>query len=539
MKTSQSTRWPVAAFWCLCLAAAAQAQVAPGFRLYGPFNGTDTYLVDTNGVIVHTWPAESLPAASVYLLDDGSLLRTTRTSGGPVIGGVGGGVTRMALDGTVVWKFAYDGPQHWAHHDVEPMPNGNILMIAWQNKTVADALAAGRAPALIQGSVMRPDSIIEVQPTGPNTGSIVWQWNLWDHLIQDFNPGVANYGTVAAHPELVDINYPPVPSEFGDWNHMNSVKYDPVHDRIMLSARGQNEIWVIDHSTTTAQAAGHAGGLWGKGGDLLYRYGNPECYRAGGRGDRVFFGQHAARFIPPGYPGAGNMTVFNNSPPGSTSTVWEFTPPMDGAGNFILAPGAAFGPAAPVWTWSDPLVHSAVMSSAERLPNGNTLICSALQARVLEVTPGGQIVWSSATGDNTAIFHAHYVERTLWSQPATVSVAAGGLVHFVPILGTPHAGHAYGLLASASGTTPGFGFGNVTIPLNYDFITAFMIENANSFPLIESVGVLDLQGRGAATLIVPPGAAVPATLHFACIVIDPAGPALVGSTTPVPLTFVP
>jgi hypothetical protein len=166
-------------------------------------------------------------------------------------------------------------------------------------------------------------------------------------------------------------------------------------------------------------------------------------------------------------------------------------------------------------------------------------VCSALQAKVLEVTPGGQIVWSSANGDNTAIFHAHYVERTLWSQPATISAATGGLVNFVPILGTPHAGHAYGLLASASGTTPGFAFGSVTIPLNYDFITAFTIENANLSPFFDSVGLLDPQGRGTATLVVPPGVAVPATLHFACIVIDPAGPALVGATNPVLLTFVP
>jgi hypothetical protein len=37
-------------------------------------------------------------------------------------------------------------------------------------------------------------------------------------------------------------------------------------------------LWVIDHQTTTAQAASHTGGRYNKGGDLLYRWGNPQTY---------------------------------------------------------------------------------------------------------------------------------------------------------------------------------------------------------------------------------------------------------------------
>jgi uncharacterized membrane protein YeiB len=527
------------ALLALAVAQATSAQVAPGFRLYGPYNGTDTYLVDPNGVTVHTWPSVHLPGAAVYLRDDGDLLRTIRTPGGPSIGGTGGGVVQMALDGTVLWEFHYDGPQHWSHHDIEPMPNGNVLMIAWENYSVGQAIAAGRDPALIQGNVMRVDTVIEVQPTGPTTGTIVWKWNLWDHLVQNFDPSKANYGSVAAHPELVSINYPKVASEFGDWNHMNSVKYDPVHDRILLSARGQNEIWVIDHSTTTAQAAGHTGGTWGKGGDLLYRYGNPECYAAGGPGDRVFFGQHSARFIPPGYPGAGNITVFNNNPPAGTSTVWELVPPMDAAGNFVLTPGSAYGPSAPVWTYSDPGFDSMFMSSAQRLPNGNTLICSALQARVFEVTPAGQTVWSSTLGTGTAIFHAHYAERTLWTEPKTVDASTGGLVTFTPILGTAHAGDGYLLLASASGTMPGIPIGGVTLPLNFDGLMVYTFANANAAPLAQSAGVLDAHGRATASLLLPPGLAAPGAVHFACAIVEPAVLTLVAATNAVPISVVP
>jgi hypothetical protein len=60
------------------------------------------------------------------------------------------------------------------------------------------------------------------------------------------------------------------------WNHMNSIDYNPTFDQIAMSVRGNSEVWIIDHSTTTAQAKGHTGGKYGKGGDLLYRYGNPE-----------------------------------------------------------------------------------------------------------------------------------------------------------------------------------------------------------------------------------------------------------------------
>jgi Arylsulfotransferase (ASST) len=539
MNTHQLARALAIVVSLLSIPVVAEAQVSPGFRLFGPINGTDTHLVDTNGAIVHTWGSAQLPAASVYLLEDGSLLRTIKTPGGPTIGGTGGGVTRLALDGTVQWEFHYDGPMHWAHHDVEPMPNGNVLMIAWQNKTIGDAIQAGRDPALIQGSFMRVDSVIEVQPTGPNTGTIVWQWDLWDHLIQDFDPTQANFGVVAAHPELVDINYPRIAGEFEDWNHMNSVKYDPMFDRIIVSAREQDEIWVIDHSTTTAQAAGHSGGVWGKGGDLLYRYGNPEAYKTGTPADRVFFAQHCARVVPPGYPGAGNFTVFNNDPPGSTSSVWEFTPPMDASGNFILAPGSAYGPSTPVWTYSSPGFDSQVMSSAERLPNGNTLICSALQARVFEVTPAGVVVWSKTLGPGVAIFQAHYVERTLWSSAPVLSAATGGVVAFDAIFGTPHAGHVYALLASMSGTSPGIGIGAVNLPLNYDVLTTYSIDYANAGPLTQSFGVLNGNGRSKPSLTVPPNLGATGTAHFACLIVDPVLLAVVATGNPVALSLVP
>lgn len=138
---------------------------------------------------------------------------------------------------------------------------------------------------------MLPDYVIEVEPTPPVGGNIVWEWHVWDHLIQEHDASKDNYGDPAAHPELVDVN-----GSGGKvaafWNHMNSIHYNPELDQIMMSVRGNSELWVIDHSTTTEEAAGHSGGRYGKGGDLLYRWGNPSTYGAGDRNDQQLFQRH-------------------------------------------------------------------------------------------------------------------------------------------------------------------------------------------------------------------------------------------------------
>ena len=165
--------------------------------------------------------------------------------------------------------------------------------------------------------------LIEVRPNQPATGQtyaeggeIVWQWHLWDHLVQDIDPSKANYGSVSGNPHLVDINYYLTGDGMGgvpaDWTHFNSVQYNPELDQIVVSPREFGELWVIDRSTTTAEAAGRTGGRAGRGGSLLYRWGNPAAYKSGTAADQRLFYQHDPQWIRPGLPGAGNMLVFNN-----------------------------------------------------------------------------------------------------------------------------------------------------------------------------------------------------------------------------------
>jgi hypothetical protein len=379
--------------------ASAQGGGAPseGLTLFHPVLSTTTYLIDISGSIVHTWPGTFRAGSSVYLLEDQSLLRATRGQPGP--SGGPAGIELVAWDGTLLWRYLDPSPIVQRHHDIEILPNRNVLTIAYQIMTAADAIQAGRNPATIAGSSWTPDSILEIQTTGPASGDVVWEWHVMDHVIQDFDPTKDNFGVIADHPEMIDINFPPTLVTGGDWNHTNAIDYNAELDQIIISPRNQSELWVIDHSTTTEEAAGHTGGSSGYGGDLLYRWGNPQAYGAGTVADQRLFGQHNTQWIDEGAPGASNILVFNNGldrPAGPFSSVEEIVPPVDAQGNYTLMPGAAYGPASPTWTYQAPNptdFYSHIISGAQRLPNGNTLIDSGTQEWFFEVTPTGDIVW--------------------------------------------------------------------------------------------------------------------------------------------------
>ena len=373
-----------------------------GYTLFSSLPVGETYLIDHNGDVVQSWHTGL--GLSAYLLEDGSVIHTARIVNNAkfIWGGGTGGVQHYDWDGTLIWEYIYsdlapDFAYH-LHHDLEVLPNGNVLMIAWERRSRAATIAAGRDPKVLQAE-LHSLRLIEVEPVGATGGNIVWEWNAFDHLIQDFDATKDNFGVVADNPKLIDLNFSDA-NQSGegepDWLHTNSVEYNPELDQILLSLRHFSEIWVIDHSTTTEEAASHSGGNSGNGGDLLYRWGNPEAYDAGDAGDQQLFVQHDARWIEPGLPGAGNILVFSNGPrpAGNISSVEEIVPPVDGLGNYALTPGQAYGPATSVWSYSDPgEFYSVLVSGAQRLPNGNTLITSGSPGMIFEVTQDGETVW--------------------------------------------------------------------------------------------------------------------------------------------------
>ena len=372
-----------------------------GYTLMAPMHYTKTYLINNQGRVVHTWSSAYEPGRTAYLLENGHLMRACMLKGGVSTGGgEGGRIEEYDWDGNLVWEFNYATTDYMAHHDFKVLPNGNVIMLVVEKRTYAEVIAAGFNPSLLDPEIssegyMLPDSVIEVQPTRPVGGTIVWQWRVWDHLIQDYSSTKANYGVVASHPELVNANGTgaKIP-QF--WNHMNSIGYNPDLDQISLSVRGNSELWVIDHQTTTAQAAGHTGGRYGKGGDLLYRWGNPLQYKIGTAASQMLLQQHDTEWIPAGRPGAGNILIYNNGIGRGYSTVDEIVPPVDAAGNYSRSSGTAFGPSTLYWTYRAPTpadFYSAEISGAQRLPNGNTLICEGVKGNLFEVTSAGEIVW--------------------------------------------------------------------------------------------------------------------------------------------------
>jgi hypothetical protein len=367
----------------ILLPAIATSQAFPGYTLYSKSDSKNTYLLDMSNSVVHSWSHATSGGYSCYLLSDGSLLRPALSTNSSLNGGAAAGkVQRVSWTGTTLWDYTYSSSTYRTHHDIEPMPNGNVLCIAWEVKTAALCVAAG----LDHSASLWPDHIIEVQPTGTTSGNIVWQWHAWDHLIQDYNASKANYGVVGDHPELLDINAGYVNS--GDWMHINGISYNPTLDQIVISSHNLNEIYVIDHSTTTAQAASHSGGNSGKGGDFLYRWGNPANYRQAGT--RIFDVVHCAWWVPAGLPGAGDIMAFNNRSTTGQSMIVQITPPS----GYSYTPNTAWGPASTSWSYTASGFFSTHLGGNQRLPNGNTLIAESTAGYLFEVNSAGVVQWS-------------------------------------------------------------------------------------------------------------------------------------------------
>ncbi|HWB11743.1 MAG TPA: aryl-sulfate sulfotransferase [Pirellulales bacterium] len=403
-----------------------------GYNLINP-GRKQTYLFDNEGRVVHTWTSEYSSGAAVYLLDNGHLFRpaeaTNRKPGfqGPA---ASGRFQEFDWDGNLVWDFEYHSDKRMPHHDAIKLPNGNALLICWERIDEEEAVARGRRPETVKDSHLQPDCLVEIKPTGATTGEIVWEWRSWDHLIQDRDRNRPNYGKVSDHPERFDVNYihgeedqalpksdaekkdadkdaaskgspnqPPAVRKNPDWMHVNAVAYNAELDQIALSSPHFHEIWIIDHGTTTEEARGHTGGRWGKGGDLLYRWGNPRAYRNGTGLDQRLFFQHNIQWIPKGVPGEGHLLVFNNGggrKPDEYSSVDEFIPPTDEEGNYIHPKRGPFGPEKALWSYTAPNptdFFSWFISGTQRLPNGNTLVNSGAVGVVFEVTPWNEVVW--------------------------------------------------------------------------------------------------------------------------------------------------
>lgn len=403
----------------------ANAQQWNGLTLVATQNSTTAKLVDTAGTLVKTYsPGTGSTGYSAYLEPGGTMVRSLKLTNSTFTGGGAcGAIQKVDYNNNVIWTYTVSSSTEYSHHDHCVLPNGNVLIIAYESRTQAQLSAAGGTNTALTS--IWPEKVIEVKPLTATTGTVVWEWHVWDHLVQNVNSSKANYQTsIVNHPELLNINY----KSTKDWLHMNGIDYNPMLDQIVVSSHNLNEWYVIDHSTTTAEAASHSGGNSGKGGDFLYRWGNPLAYQA--TGSAVLNVTHDAHWIPEGVSGAGDLAGYNNSgqtSPSQKSTIDRITPPRANY-NYTITTGNAFSPS----TYNSRLVCTAYnsnMGSSEQYPNGNQMVCLATSGTIYEVNSAGTTLWSYSTGGSTSQAHRYsqcYISNTAPAIP-TITLNASDL----------------------------------------------------------------------------------------------------------------
>ncbi|MGH8143863.1 MAG: aryl-sulfate sulfotransferase [Steroidobacteraceae bacterium] len=354
------------------------------FGAFNPPNGK-TYLIDMDGHVLHQWDKSGYPTR---MLDPARMQGAKGTigvqlqdvpagNGAGQIGLVPGvaGITRdltvgfIDWSGNVTWQWGNQAPGGAAlqHHDWDLLPNGDVLLLA--NKV-------GRLSGF-GNRLMLDDVIYEVT----RDGRIVWTWKASQHL--------AEFGFTAAQLKLLqrvsaqDYLHMNDMQVLGSnhWEHSGDQRF--AADNILISSRNANFIAIISRSS----------------GKIVWRIGPnftpwPQPYAAAGvnklpfKVDRLS-GQHDANMIGEGLPGAGNILVFDNEgeggyPPATMplingSRVLEINPVTDEV----------------VWQYTGrkDAFYSPFISSAQRLPNGNTLIDEGIDGRFFQVTRQGRIVW--------------------------------------------------------------------------------------------------------------------------------------------------
>lgn len=370
-----------------------------GYFLYSPFGTKKSFLVDKCGRKIREWNSDYTPGFSVRLTPDGKCIRAGAIDNSNFGAGVGGILERYDWDGNLEWKFVLSDSANSFHHDFQLMPNGHILAIVWESHSIADATDNGRDPANTKTNIWS-ERIVELAPKGTDSADIVWQWCAWDHMVQDFDASKANYGVVKNHRELFDINYTNGAANYGqDWFHMNGIDYNPVLDQILLTSHTLDEIYIIDHSTSTAQASGHSGGRSGKGGDILYRWGNPESYEMGSTGTHRLFHPHHANWITGTNINAGAILIYNNGlgrPVSQYTSADMIKPSVQPDGTYPFASGKPFSPDTQMVVFhaaNKTSFFSSVMGGVFCTGNNRYMVTDATGGSLMEVSNDTHVIW--------------------------------------------------------------------------------------------------------------------------------------------------
>jgi len=456
---------------------------------YSPsFRGGTMVMIDNYGNLVHYWhtnnvnhtlitgpgPVPQFTADGHFIAACDNRVNKNNSVTSPVALGAGDNDSIVELDwnsnlvystGDSLYAVNYS-----AHHDYRKMWNKALgeytyLALTMQAYGAADAVALGADPVYDTTNGYKsgwsPDGLVEMD----QDHNIVWRWSFADHVVQNYdatkvgafvdtfgypNPG-AVFGEATDFPGKLNINQlnDNKQGPCKDWNHCNSIDYNPTLGHVVINAKHWSELYVIDHDGTfvsTDDFEANRAAAQGTGGDFIYRFGNPHNYGQGthggyrDEGNHQIFGAHNIQWIGESagssyagfsafgeLPGEGNMLIFDNScwnPNGTASVVLEWNPFFDSTrtdtGDYVNPPEAGYQASGTLRGYSNQVVwkyeggtgfYSNYISGAQRLPNGNTIVCSGAVSHYFEVTPSGSVVWeyfkpnSDAVGGATFRIH--------------------------------------------------------------------------------------------------------------------------------------
>ena len=186
-----------------------------------------TFLINNCGQVINSWESDYLSGKSVYVLPNGDLLRGEEIQNEDVpIPGIGGRLAIYSWDNQLKWAHEFSSETITSHHDVYPLPNGNILVLIIEKMSAEAAITAGRDPSLLSDGFLYNEKILEIKTKGSDDYDLIWEWSFWEHLVQDFDPDQENYGVVLDNPQLLDVNYLGAAGDKMNWLHVNSIQYN-------------------------------------------------------------------------------------------------------------------------------------------------------------------------------------------------------------------------------------------------------------------------------------------------------------------------
>jgi hypothetical protein len=371
-----------------------------GYVFFSPGSYSDAYLIDNCGFLVNSWDRNNRPGLSGYLTETGLMLRTNKVNS-PAYGqaSTGGNLELVDWNNNTVWSSDFNTYEYIQHHDAVLMPNGNIIYIGWERISPEEQLNYGRRPTSVSYPNLWGEFIQEIKPIGSSNYEVVWEWHLQDHFVQDYTSSISTFGVVKNEIGKVDINYMgPGAWDDDDWWHCNALNYNEDLDQILVNSRNNNELWIIDHSTTSQQAQGNSGGNSGKGGELLFRWGNPQAYDRGSSSNLRMYGSHGHYWIPKGMPNEGKIMYFNNGddrPQGYYSTIEMIDAPFEN-GQYQKNINEQYYPLEPEVVYKAPNPFNFVstyLSNAQQLANGHVFINEGGSGRLFEIDNNDNIVW--------------------------------------------------------------------------------------------------------------------------------------------------